>query len=73
MENIQVVDQLPVDEVVALASVLAKRYEISSTRALVEMISKLATDDALNVGGVGLGPTPAARENASAKIAATAR
>jgi GTP-binding protein EngB required for normal cell division len=52
-ENTLSVDLLPVDEVIAFANELAKRYEISSTRALVEMISTLASDDALNVAVVG--------------------
>jgi GTP-binding protein EngB required for normal cell division len=53
IEKAQKSDKVPVAEVINLANELAARYEISSTRALIQSLTVLSADNALDVAVVG--------------------
>ena len=52
-ERTQRPDKVPVSEVIDLANELAARYEISSTRALLQSLTALSADNALDIAVVG--------------------
>lgn len=52
-EKAQTPDELPVGEIIALATEVAHRYEISSPRALIQSIATLSADNAIDIAVVG--------------------
>ena len=48
-EKAQVSDELPVGKILALATEVADRHEITSTRALIQSITTLSADKTLDV------------------------
>jgi predicted GTPase len=52
-DKAQRADKVPVANVIDLANELAEHYEISSTRALIQSLTALSADNALNIAAVG--------------------
>src|ERR1051325_3484931 len=52
-EKVQTLDEISVTEIIGLAAEVAERYEMSSTRALIQSITTLSADKTLDVAVVG--------------------